>query len=595
MPLLRKQLDEESVNRLLKAGQSPRYQALEKYQAFFDGTAYVGRPAFLDRNVDAPAYERAPCIQYPLTKVAIESSVAFALGEGKFPIVASMTSEDDSAFDPQFGLSPVDSQTVDQFTARLIDVGRMPAGFRDAAKKALASKSVAIILSYRAGYPCMDALWSKICTPTCDPTDPDSVIKLSVRYRYRDDVWDDDYKAWLPVVKEYLRVIDAQADTVYKPVEIWDILDKGPQEGSGAVQSTNTHGFGFCPVVWYGHMRESGAVDGLAIHENKLGMLEALDMALSQRHRAAFYAGDPQWVLTGVSGDDSIGGSGRLAQPTAFPGDKPGPWSRALYFGGPQNGGAIRKGPGEIWRIESPDAKVQLFTLKGDALAAIDQHAADLLKKLCDALGIVLLDPSQLNGGGDLSGRTLAFIFSSQINRVNQFRDDFGRRCIQPTLFMLYRMLLAKSDGVYLPGLKKALPILKRFQVTDSAGTQRWIAPNIKLIFGAYFEPSDTDEATRVQASITALNGNLVTKKSAVQHIKGVFDDIQDVAAYVDQLDAERAAKQQETIDAAGAMATATAQASPPGSGDSLSAANPAKAKKPKRAVPGANTSKQAK
>lgn len=568
MPLLRRQLSDDAVNRLLDATKSPRYRMLERYQAFYEGTQYVGRAPFLDRQSDVPTYERAPCVAFPLTKVAIESSVAFAIGEGKFPMLSSMSSEDDSAFDATLGLNPGDSAVVDQFTARLVDICRLPASLREAAKKALAAKSVAIVCGYRAGYPFADAIWSKICTPAFDPNDPDAVVKLTIRYRYRDDVWDVNQGnggAWIPVVKEYLRIIDPVNDTVYLPVEIWDDSDKGPQEGSGATQSVVAHGFGFCPVVWYGCMRESGQVDGTAVHENKLPMLEALDMALSQRHRAAFYAGDPQWVLTGVSGDESIGSSGRTMRPQIFPGDKPSEWSRALYFGGPQSGGAIRKGPGEIWRIESPDAKATLYTLPGDALKAIDDHARDLLKKLCDALGVVLIDPSQMNGSGDLSGRTLAFIFSSQLNRVAQFRDDYGRRCILPVVFMLYRMLLAQSTGVYLPGLAKVLPILKRFVVVDSSGVTRWIAPNVKLIFGAYFEPSDTDEATRVTTSAQALTGGLITTKSAIQHIKGVFEDIQDVSAYADAVAAEKLQRQTDAINNAAAMASAVTPAAAPG------------------------------
>lgn len=577
----RSKLAADRARAFIAAGTTPRSNELAAYQGCYDGTGYDGRPDFFSTE-DKPIQERKPCVQSFAVKSAVESNVAFAMGEGRFPIVLSLSSENDNVFDQRLGLNAADSATLDAFNAKLVDLGRLEQTFRNACKMAQASRSVALVLSFRRGLPCVDLVWSRLCMPTFgDPSDPARVTRLEIRYRYIDRYRDTTTNGeWWMCVKEYLRVVDTLCDTVFLPLEIWDEADLGINAASGAIASQVQHGFALCPVHWYAHARESMSaisVDGRALHEGMIPLVEQYDLALSQRHRAAIYAGDPQLIATGVDDGDPIGRAGRSAIIRPEIGDTSKQWSTALYGSG-QGGNKLRSGAGEFWRTENPDASFVLLTLPGDGLKCLADNVTDLQNRVSDALGVVNLDPASFGGSGDLSGRTLSFVFSKQINRVSQLREDLGRNCILPTLNLFFRMIVAQPNGVYLPGIQLVVPILNRFMVPvdDGTGTGNtiptWIAPMLKLKWGDYFEPSDVDEATRVATSIAAYNGKLITLGSAVEHIRSVFA-IGSVDQYVKTLSAEVAQRQ------ATAMATATAMNAPAGSPPAVpmaSAAQPA-------------------
>ena len=548
----RRDLGDGEVRKLLDAGKTPRAMRLEALQSYYDGTAYDRRPSFWDRG--SPLEERKPCIIFPSVRTAVESHAAFAMGDGKFPKILSLSSEDDKNTDDQLGLSKVESATLDAFNVKLIQLGKLETAFRQAVKMGLASRSVALVLSYRKGLPCVDLVPAKLCTPTFDPTDASKVVKLEIRYRYTESQYDAGYKKYITVVKEYLRTIDDTADTVFQPVEIWDVGDQGPMTPA----TVQAHGFGFCPVVWYACMRDAGIAsdyDGRAVHENAISQVEALDLALSQRHRAALYAGDPQWVATGVDPDDSFGGAGRKMVDPMSAGDGSKQWASAIY-GGQPTGGAIRKGPGEFWRTPNSEARFNLMTLPGDALTSLDNVIKDLSTKIGDSLSRVIVELDSIGGAGDLSGRTLAFVFAKQINFIGQLRDDFGRGCILPVLSMFYRMLLVQPKGVYLPGLSATLTILRRFNLAVSGGGVLWFDPRIELKWGDYFDPSDLDEQTRVGTALQAYAGKVITLKSAIEHIRSVFL-IGDVNQYADTLAAELAQRQADAVATQTAMAGA--------------------------------------
>jgi hypothetical protein len=559
-PRVRK-LRPDEVQKLVDLGKTPRVCELEQLQAFFEGTQYAGRAHFF--NDDVPLQERAPIICYKLCAVGVESNVAFAMGEGRFPQVLSLASENDQTFDKALGISDDESPVVDSFNAKLIDLARLEQVFRQAYRMAQASRSVAIVLGFRAGLPFADLVWSKLCSPSFDdPLAPERCTRLEIRYRYTEP-WRHPTLTggeWWTRVWEYLRVIDATSDTVYWPVAIWQDTDVGADAARSPVKSTTPHGFKFCPVHWYARNRESlvgTTPDGKALHDGQLGLLEQLDMAVSQRHRAAIYAGDPQTVLSGVSEDDLVGGTGRAARP-ALPDLNGAPaarqWRAAFDASGGNGGPRLRRGVGQVWQITDPAGRAILLTLPGDALKALDDDAKDLVSKACDALGVTLFDPSSVAGSGDLSGRTLAFLFSRQINRVSQDREDLGRCCILPVLNLFYRMILATKDGVYLPGLAKVTPILSRFYRPVAGATAPvWFAPQLKLKWGDYFEPSDADEATRVKAAIDAYTARIITLKSAVEHVRSVFT-IGSVDQYVDALKDEQDERNAALHDAVAAM-----------------------------------------
>jgi hypothetical protein len=573
-----RKLTPADAQRLVDAGKSPRSRELERLQAYYDGTQYAGLVPYLDLASGKPRFERAPCIKYPLAKAAIESNVALAMGGQRFPRVLSMSSENDALLDGDFGLSQPDSETLDAFNAKLIELCGLADAFAHAYRVSQASRSGCLVLGYRNGLPSLDVHWPAFCTPTFNDTNPAQVDALEIRYRYIDRFRDLVITGgqWWPIVREYRRVIDGKNDTVFKPKDIWDENDLDP---TTQVQSRNPHGFGFCPVVWYARQRPCmtvGGFDGVAVHDGKLDELDAINHALSSRHLAAMYCGDPITTAFGFNDDDLLGTAGRSAQLNPNVTERTS-WDDAI--GSSRQTARIRKGPGELMRSENADASVAYVTLPADALDAIDKHAQDIAAKIREALRYVWLDPTALSGAGDISGKTLAFVFSSQLHAVSQDRGDFGRNCLLPTLATIYRALVAKSDGVYLPGLAKALPIIKRFLVDTEAGPM-FIAPQLYLKWGDFFEPSDTDEATRVSTATAAATAGLITKQTAVEHVRDVFA-IGNVDQYVDALEEEALEKQQKALESAQAMAVIKGPPQPGDDQQQGAASPPAAAAKP--------------
>lgn len=559
---------EQEIRLILEAGKSPRCQRIETYQRYWDGTIYEGRVPFLDTTIDTPILNRAPCVVYPITRSAISAITSMAMGLGKFPDILSMTGEDDTSFDERFGLDTEESVVLDAAVKNIIEQTRLESGALQLCETALHSGTCVAVVCIHGGRLVVSQLDPKYCTPVFDPQAGERVVSVEICYRYVVDFWAPTEQKWLKKVMQYRRVIDEKSDTTYKPVEV-ENASHFPTPGTPDKDKTYAHGFGFCPVIWYAH-RASGMdasdIDGKPIHWGLTSQLDALNFAYSQRHRAALYAGDPQYYEIGVDPDVDIQATGQaavIAQTTAAnPSGRPmnGGWA----FGTGGRGGPARrkKGPGVVWQTRNADAKIGMLTLPGDALKAIDEHAEDLRKKVAEAFGWVSIDPSQLKGAGDISGKTLAFIFSQQVATCNALREDFGRRCLLPLMNLIYRVILASSKNakgaLYLAGLEELRKVLEKFAApVGEEASIKWFEPAQKLVWGPYFEPSDVDEATRTATAMQTWQAGGIQLSTAVQHVADIFG-IRNVDQYVEQLKQENEEKAQQEIDRAGQMAQST-------------------------------------
>lgn len=531
-------LSDSEVSDILAAGQSARATQIDRYQRYFDGTIYDGRPDW--NNGDYPLGERAPCVVYPATRNAAISFSTLCLGEGHFPLITSSTNENDSVFDDRFGLNEAASKTLDAGIGKIVDQARLGAVFQQILESALAGGTTPVLCSVTAGKLRVTLLDAKTCEPTFADEDPDCVARVVISYRYTTKEWSRQERKIIQRAWQYRRVIDQQLDTIFQPVEIKSV-DEYPEPNQP--KTKYKHGFGFCPVVWYKFLAPvaaSGEVDGRPVHWGLLSLIDTINFSLSQRHRAAMYCGDPQIVETGVDDDEMRMPMGRASEERQASSDMSG---FNLPLSNKRAGGSSmrRKGAGTVWRYTSPDAQVEILTLSGDALTCLDNDAKDNIKKLREALGHVYIDPEELLGGsGDISGKTLLMAFSTQIARCNRIREDFGRMCMLPVLNMLFRIILKAGKGLYLAGVDKIRGVLARFdqQVGDDASRTSWFEPSLRLNWPDYFQPSDTDEATQIANAILALTASppIITQKTAVQHIKAIFPDIQNVDQYVEAL-----------------------------------------------------------
>lgn len=530
------------AQKILDKNLSVRAKALTSLEKYVDGTQYDGLPDwFSDKK---PLWERAPCIVYPIVRAAIDSNSDLLLGEGRFP-----TAKVD-------GLEGDDVELFETAAAKAAQQSRLKAAAREIFGSGQGCGSACAIFGVRGGRLFISTLRASWCEPVL--TADGAVVSVEVRYPYLALEKTADGEKY--VCRIYRRTIDATSDVQYKPA----LAKSDGSEPTWTKDETLSvdHKLGFCPVVWFPHLKGCEAIndfDGRAIHEHLTDEIRAHDFALSQRHRAALYAGDPQWTEIGVeAGFNPTGSNARKAEVPASVMGRPGEGSVGAYVSEPVSTGRVRKkSPGSVWQYpgKNPEVKVQLHTLPGDALTAIDNHARDLRSKLAEALGVVFLDLEALPNESRLSGRALESAKARQLDRVNYYRSDFGDKFLLPAFGMLLRIAL--KTGLKIEGLDT----VKKAEA--AAGTSwSWHAPPIELVWGAYFQPSGEEEELMFRGAAEIKAAGVATTRVLVEKLRGVLG-IKDVDAYMKTLEEEQAAQAQRDQEAMKAEVAAKAAAAP--------------------------------
>jgi hypothetical protein len=292
-----------------------------------------------------------------------------------------------------------------------------------------------------------------------------------------------------------------------------------------------------------------GDIDGKAIHGKILDELDALNFAVSQRHRATLTTLDPILVETGVDEDDpppapTVDQASSIFQNAA---------ERAnAQWGTTRRGGQPKKGrmraPGMAYSYPNPDTKVELLTLPGDAMVAGDNNAKDLEAKICEALHWVPLDPKTLQISSNLSGRAIEWLHKKQVEFCAEVRTDCGTHLLLALLSLLLRVALTvgKRNGLYLNGVRKAIPILERFllqeRLSDGYARTVWVLPEIDLCWPEFFANTDVDEQAVAMAVIADLKAGIIDLRTAVQK-RAEFYGIANVDQYVATLEANKPEK----------------------------------------------------
>lgn len=530
------------AQKILDKNLSARAKSLASLEKYVEGTQYEGLPDwFSDKK---PLWERAPCIVYPIVKAAIDSNGDLLLGEGRFPLAKVD------------GLEGTDSEKFEKAAAKVAQQSRLKAAAREVFSAGQGCGSACAIFGVRSNRLFIDTLLARWCEPVLELDG--SVVSLEVRYPYLAIERGQDGEKW--VCKIYRRTITAESDIQYNPAT----AKPDGTEPSWTVKEEVKHELGFCPVVWFPHLKGCAAYndfDGRAIHEHLTDEIRAHDFALSQRHRAALYAGDPQWTEIGVEpGYNPTGSGGRKAEVPASVMGRPGESSVGVYTSEPATAGskARRKSPGTVWQYggKNPEVKVQLHTLPGDALKALDDHARDLRSKIAESLGVVFLDLEALPNESRLSGRALESAKARQLDRVNYYRSDFGDKFLIPALGMLLRIALKTNLKI------EGLDVVQKAE--KAAGTAwSWHFPPIELVWGAYFQPSGEEEELMIRAAAEAKTAGIATTRILVDKLRGILG-IKDVDAYMITLEKEQEqtmAKEQEMLKA---QVAAKAAAAPP-------------------------------
>jgi hypothetical protein len=454
--------DYERAQEIVRANLSPRYKRLDELEGWVTGAAYAGRKNFWDDSV--PLWEREPCIQYPVVRIAIESNVDLVLGEGRFPAFTSKPGEDEAEQDN--GLGEKDSETLDRFLGEHHRLCRFRAHCRDAFSAAQACGTAVALHGVRNRTPFADLIPAKWATPRLGISG--EVLSLEIKYPYLDEYRKAD-GTWSVRPKLYRRTIDAQSDVTYKPADARESgLDpKWEKDPDRDIR----HGLGFCPAVWYPFMRGCvpvNVIDGKALHAAVIDEIQAHDIALSQKHRGALFS-EPQMCEIGVSpGYNPTAALGRM--PLVPSHDADGKANGG--YGQQPTGDARKKGPGYVNQYTDPETKVQYLCYPPEALKAQDDNARDLRTKLMQSLAVVLLDHEGIAGIRQLSGKALEAIKQAQIDRCDQFRDDLRDGFLLPSIDMQLRIVAKQGASLRVPGSAQIAGVLKKFDKPEIAATK---------------------------------------------------------------------------------------------------------------------------
>jgi hypothetical protein len=552
---------QREADRALRANLPPRYYRLDNLERYVAGTQYEDRPHFWDDSV--PLYERAPCVVHPIVASAIRSNTDLCLGEGRWPEITACPDEDGSSFDPRFGLNEDQSEKLNKVLKAIEKQAKLTTVCSEALDSAQGSKTAVAIGCIRGGRMAVETTKAKWATPTWDETRPDVLASVEIRYPYLEEYKDTRTGAWSVRCMLYRRVIDAQADTTFKPAKA---SESGAEPDSWVPDPAKTveHGFGFCPVVWYKFRASCSTVaevDGNAIHELLLDELDAYHFAVSQRHAAAMVAASPPTIEIGVDEDHNPAPMGREARILIRDSDDPTSpsYRRGWMAAGDGTPQARKRGPGAIWRYPGADSSVSMLTLPGDALKPVDDDARDIKSKIADGLGVVLIDPDNSKFSADLSGKALTRLYDRQVRSCDKIREDFGDGFLLPLVNLLLRIALKKHDGVYLAGLKEALPVLQQFeQAVDGQEDVQWFAPDLELAWGPYFQADAQDEKTSVEMVKAAFDAGFITKRTAIEEMGDIFT-IGNVDEYLETIEEEASDKAKKAVE----MMQATAGTSP--------------------------------
>lgn len=494
---------------------SPRYHRLDKLERYVRGTQYEGRDDFMSPRADTPLLERAPNIVHSLVESALRQHIDFAIGGDRFPKITTQPSEDEQTLGE--ALPESTWKVLDAFIRVLCSDARLRDRAADAMADAEGCGTSVTVVALARGVPELQTLRAKWCTPRMSG-DGKTVESVEIVYPYVEH-YQDGQRQWRARARLFRRVIDAQSDKVFKPLVI--AADGGLGGTTWTVDASRSveHGLGFCPVVWYAHKAQSARVDevdGCAVHETQLDELDAMNFALSQRGRAALYAGDPQMYEAGVPDREEPAQTGRAAIVERHG------YSMFGIVGGGRP--ARRKGAGTVWRYANPDAKVAMLTLPGDALDSITQHAVDLEDKIGAVLGYTRSSPETVKGA--TSGKALGYLFSRTTGFVDGLRSDFWDGWLAPVVSMLLRVVSvveARAPGsVYVPGATRVAALL-RTSTTGPGEEGEWRAPRMRAQWGRYFDLTPQDEQSLVGAVTDALSAKAIPLRLALEKLRDVF------------------------------------------------------------------------
>lgn len=521
-----------------------RYRDLDRLDAYYQGTQYDGRPDWWtglnSSGEQVPLRERKPCVIYPLPKAAVNQATRFTVGEGRFPTIKAEPVEPEDALVPEMALTEDEAETLTTFVGEVCRQLRLKSAALGMMRRGLSSGSCCVVLGVRKGRFVLETPNARDCHPEFVDGDPRGELARVVWcYRFDKTVRLRDGSF---VSKTFLfrRDVTRERFVVYEDAELPEIPGMSVQWKEDP-NRTIVHGFGFCPAVWIRNAPKEGtAIDGASLYADLEDEFDALNFALSQRHRGVHFFGTPQAYETGVGEDEKPGVVGRTSRPPKeVDGDPFARGNREKHRMGP----ARMYRPDMIWSFKGP-AQLGILETSGRAFEVATKHVADVRSRILEAIDVVLLDPTTVAGKGEISAKALQILFYPLLALVDELREQWWEDGFERILSMCLRIVAVVasrgSEGkerLLLPGVDRVAPILDRCFLDTPAG-RMWIPPRLTPAWGDYFSPSNSDVKEAVDAADAAKQAGLIRPETASRYVAPYFG-VHDVEAEAEDANAD--------------------------------------------------------
>ena len=443
-----------------------RARDLDILRRVLDGTLYDVLPyEFHDERSGGGEYitlrQRKPSVRYALTRIVVEDSVALLFSEGHFPVL-------DSA----------DHAVRDALGAVVRDA-RLNLVMVDAALRGSVG-SVALLLRVLRGRVFVDVLDTPYLTPEWDADAPDTLSRVSERYKVSGHVLatqgysvaDPDVAYW------FMRVWDTQEETWFLPVAVGSDL---PAERD--VSRSIRHGLGFVPIVWVRNLPGGQGLDGACTFRAAIETSIEIDYQLSQAGRGLKYSSDPTLLIKEPAGLD---------------------------------GEMVRGAANALVVSEKGDAK--LLEIGGTASAAVIEYVRTLREFALESVHGNRSDASRLSAAS--SGRALELMNQGLVWLADNLRVSYG----EGALLQLARMVLRASQryrlrigGVELGRLDADAPL--------------------SLAWPPWYPDSAQDRAADAHTLITLVAAGQLSRETALRFLAPTYgvQDIEEELGRVEQ------------------------------------------------------------
>ena len=492
-------------------GETDRFRRLNRMEAHYLCTQYAHQPydwwglpadaaetvspsvqvplGFTQPALNMLARQKRPTAPYNLAKAIVDRFTGLLFSEARKPDV-------EVEGDPD----------TDDFMHAAMEQMRFWARWREARAVGGATGSVLVTMHLRRGRFVMQAHNPKHVQVLWKDRRALEPLGVLVIYRYPQEDFITDPKTGETTTRivDYLyrRIITDQDDTVYKPVK----LEPGANL-AWEIESTAEHRLGIFPGVWVQNKPVVEQEDGDPDCQGAWQSFDTIDRLLSQMNKALLLNLDPTLVI-------KVDPKELLAM-----------------------GGSVRKGSDNALNVGTGDAKYLEMVASG---VEAGHKLCDRLKQnVLDVTRCVLVDPEKLSGAAQ-SAKAMEYIYAPMLEQADELRSQWGDNGVIPML-RLIELMARKFHGVEAEqGGKKV--ILQLDLPKKSDGSVRKLGPGgwIRLKWGAYFSPTETDKQITIGNIISAKAGGIIDEETAVNTGAPIFG-VQDAKKMLAQIQAEQA------------------------------------------------------